>query len=296
MLAGGRARWGFLVALAVALAGGCGLSGDPLADPGPSTTERDDPSDASDDETTTTRTDRLSTQEYDVGDCVTWDLTAAGSVEGQSTRVVPCTQPHRIQMSAKDSFPDQALYPSDLQWDAFYKDVCGAHASVLLGGPLDPYGRLNPTAMRPTPDGWSVGDRAVWCGLSLKRADGVMELTTEDMRGADQWDRFEVGQCVVYPPEAPAREVVPCTQPHHIEVTGRVDYTDQVQPAAGEADPRCTGLGEAYVGGPAPAPWAYGGEGVAPESWAAGRRFAHCFVAQWNPDGTNAVVSVSVRG
>ena len=37
-------------------------------------------------------------------------------------------------------------------------------------------------------------------------------------------------------------------------------------------------------------------EGLPPESRAAGRRFAHCFVGQWNPDGTLAAVSASIRG
>ena len=120
----------------------------------------------------------------------------------------------------------------------------------------------------------------------------------EDLRGADQSYHWEVGQCVAYPPAALVKQAVPCDQPHQMEITGRVEYADQSElPAAGAADPRCEEPGRAFVGGQAPDPWGFGSEILAPESWAAGVRFAYCFAGQWSPDGSGlAIISASIRG
>jgi hypothetical protein len=294
-MAGGRALWvigGVLAGLSTAA--GLSLSDSEMvpdqADPPDAEGGRDDPSDG------TTLPDggiELSSRGYEVGDCVTWDPTGPFAV----TDVVACTEPHRIQISGSVAAPDQDGYPTFDQWTTIIDETCAASAAALLGAPLDPDGRLHIEAIQPQPEGWSEGDRVVWCGLGTwgETVDPA-SLLHEDARSADQAYHFEAGQCVAYPPAAQAMMVVPCTQPHQMEIIGRIDYTDQAQVPLDEPDVRCHDVAVAYLGGEPQAPWAYSDEGLSPESWASGRRFSHCFVGQWSPDGSLSPVSVSIRG
>jgi hypothetical protein len=96
---------------------------------------------------------------------------------------------------------------------------------------------------------------------------------------ADQWYRYQPGQCVAEPPLVQAPAFVPCDQPHQLEITGRVDYADGGPlPPVNEADVRCQDTVIAYLGGLPPQPWAVGSDPLLPESWAAGRRFSGCFL------------------
>jgi hypothetical protein len=243
--------------------------------------------DASDDE------HELARRSYDPGDCVTWD---EGSTRQAHTQVVDCTEPHRMQVTGKYMMPFSEDHPAPETWDALHEHECKALAEEFLGVPLDPFGRFAVQSIVPTAESWANSDRTVWCTVGPWREDPAGPFITVDVRTVDQHIAYEVGQCVSFPANS-LPVVVPCEQPHEWEVTGAVDFADLAAPPGDEeTDRRCDGPTGAYLGGRSPDPWGYGYEILAPESWAAGTRAAHCFLAQWDAAGNTVAVTGSVYG
>lgn len=242
--------------------------------------------------TSTTTGQHLVAAVYEVHDCVTWEENVAVSAV---TRVVPCDQPHRIQISGELRVPD-GRYPTDDAWTALIDDLCRAPAEFVLGRPHDPNGRFRLHAIHPLADGWAAGERTMWCGISPvgDPADPATVLTG-DAWMADQAIHYAVGDCVAHPPGAwPA--VVPCARSHLYEVTGRVDFPDGPAPPDLTDDPGCHEQTVAYLGSDPVEPWRSGYDQLPPESWAAGRRFVHCIVGQWAADDSMVTVTGSARG
>lgn len=265
---GGRLGSVALAALVVLAAGACGG--------GPRATVRRPP-----------RTEPpVADRPYHPGDCVMWG--AHGGSVGP-TRLVDCEQPHRIQLTARVTGPPHAAYPSEAQWDALTASACAAPAAKLLGMPLDPSGRFALSSIRATAEGWAQGDTVMWCGL-VRRSDDPHATLVEDARGADQAFHFRPGVCVARPPSEGVPRIVPCDRPHLWEVTGEVTYPDGPAPPTVGEDPGCYDATVRFLGGPPVEPWAAGLEKIPAASWAAGKRTATCFVAQWNADGTPAAV------
>jgi hypothetical protein len=231
--------------------------------------------------------------EYEVGDCLTWDVAPGASVQ---TRVVPCEQPHRMQAvgSAQKTDPIGADYPSEAEWDGHTALECTPLVTAFLDHPLDPYGRFGLHTIRPLHEGWSFGDREVICGIGARPANGTEPTLASlpfsgDMRTVidQQWDH-PVGSCLDRD-----HHPVGCDQLHESEVVARFAYSDAPNPP--DAAAREVLLGEceeavgAYMGGAFTAPWAYSLEDMPAESWAAGSRHVHCLVGQGNADLTQWV-------
>lgn len=115
----------------------------------------------------------LEGRSYERGDCVTWDV--EGARPREISVVVDCEKPHRFEVSGTIQMAGDA-YPTAEEWDAVLFDECRELNEALFGGPLDPAADVEPTSIQPGPDGWEMGERTVYCGLS--RID-PLDPTTE---------------------------------------------------------------------------------------------------------------------
>lgn len=246
--------------------------------------------------TTSTTAEEIARYPYEPGDCVTWDI----NENPRQPIVVACAEPHRIQITEEVAPPSGLDFPSDEEWRNHLVTVCTDAAERFLGQPLDPAGRLDPHVLHPTPEGWAEGDRTTWCAItSALGVDVSAEPLAEDARTTDQAHRFATGACIAYPPVVDLLAVVPCTEPHHVEVVGQIDLSDREGPPPDD-DPelheQCASQVRAYLGTDPVPPWQPGKEPMAPESWAAGTRIIHCFVGQWDANDQLIVVTTSARG
>src|SRR5581483_1726998 len=178
--------------------------------------------------TTSTSFD-LAGRTYRPGDCVTWDQDVEGS-ETRATRIVSCDKPHLIEMTGRWVMPILKSYPTDEEWDRLLADGdCGKQAAVYLGGEIDPYGRFDVGAIRPTFRGWAGGDREVWCGVQLTRADlrtdpNVLGSFTGKVQSQPQGFVSPAGACLAGDPATRSTTgQVHCTDPHIYEVVGDID-------------------------------------------------------------------------
>jgi hypothetical protein len=237
---------------------------------------------------------------YRFGDCIAFPPEG----DERQGRIVDCGKPHDIQMTVRIDGPDQDEFPAQDDWVALVVASCAAPAEALVGRPIDPYGRLTTVGIHPIEDGWADGSHAVDCGVGAAKSEPADRLPqlTEDVRGLrDQSDHYAAGECVTsnFPDlTIKIRHVVPCDQPHRREITGTVDYGDADGPPPLDApDERCLDVTVAYLGGPIPEGWAYTSDKLHAESWAAGRRYTHCSLAQFDPaTGKPIEVSGSARG
>ncbi len=221
--------------------------------------------------------------QYDPGDCVTWE---AGTLPvPATTEVVPCEQPHRVQIVTHLGSPQTSAgaYPSKAEWDQHEKDGCWPAVERFLGRPLDPYGRYTIGTLIPNIVEWTGGDRDVWCGIWLNAPDDA--LHAGDVRQAHQATDYAPGTCVAGD-KTREIEVVSCTQPHLMEVVERLAYDEEPEMPGDRAHEalrqRCAEAVDDYVGGSErlSAPWATGLERMHPASWQAGTRTVHCFLGQ----------------
>ena len=76
-------------------------------------------------------------------------------------------------------------YPTFDQWTTIIDETWAVSAAALVGAPLDPDGRLHIEAIHPQPEGWSEGDRVVWCGVpcTQPRPDGSLTPVSVSIRG-----------------------------------------------------------------------------------------------------------------
>jgi Septum formation len=239
----------------------------------------------------------LASAHYDPGDCVTWDVEGFGET---GTDVVPCTAGHRIQITEEVPVANEGHFPTAEEWGFLVQAQCGPAAERFLDVPLDPYGRFYPDVIHPLERGWSVGENTMWCGIGWAGPrDGTDdELFTEDARGADQAYHYPAGSCVATPDGA-SPVLVPCAEPHHMEIVGEIDLSERPEAPVGAQERAlfddCAAQARTYLGADPVAPWQSGKEVMTPESWAAGSRVVHCFLGQWDADDRLVEVTASAK-
>jgi Septum formation len=227
----------------------------------------------------------LDTRRFKRGDCVVWP--AQNTAGQEQTRVVPCDEPHLLEVAG--SYTAAAgEWPSFQEWDARMPVDCAALVVELVGGPVDPLGRFSVGGLFPGPDGWRLGDRTVWCGaMSAMGVDGSTPVPFTGLaRAHNQALVYEVGACGNWDHRGP----VACQEPHDFEVAGSVDLAGKVQapPAAGDSagwerlvGSPCLTAVRKYLGYQPNDEIRVSYHTLAPESWAAGRRVAECFVIRY---------------
>src|SRR2546421_4387248 len=168
---------------------------------------------------TTSTTYELASRGYRQGDCVLWDQ-STDAPESRTTRVVPCDQPHLIEMTGRSVMPILKAYPTEEEWTRMIDEGdCGRQAAAYLGGEIDPYGRVVAGALRPTPRRWADGDREMWCGVQAHSFDShtdpnVLDSFTGAVRSQPQGFVYPAGTCLAGDPATRTTTGrVPCNEP-----------------------------------------------------------------------------------
>ncbi len=248
--------------------------------------------DVTDAPTTTVPADAPS---YTIGTCVDWDpATAADPARPGGFAVVACDQPHRGETVGPTAGGDTPghLYPSADALIALGAQSCSRQAEKYLGEELDSEGRFVAVAMPPSHDLWERGYRTLECVLAA-RSDASSQQLTGSARGAPQWWTFVPGDCVAYPPEAPEPlALVPCDQPHVLEIAGPVALDDpDYDLESVEAIETCLDMATGYLGHLPDPPWFAPMIGPDSSDWARGNHTAYCALVQFDEDVHVAVVS-----
>jgi hypothetical protein len=239
------------------------------------------------------------------GDCLVWD----GPAPGPQPDVVPCTQPHFLEITAGVKLDDlRTPFPSPADWAQIVSERCLPPAETHIGAKLDPAGRFSPGGLSPSETSWRRGDRLLWCAIQAgwtehTVAAGVAVANrptalTGPARGQPQFWVYLPGDCLGATSPAP----VPCTQPHQLEVVGETTLPERPSVPAAEdhaawqalVGETCEKQVRSYLGAAPAAPWATGWRAITPGSWAAGKRNVTCAVGSSTADGW-ATVSVPAR-
>lgn len=246
----------------------------------------------------TTTTPLLERRTYAIGDCVWWGDTG-GSVDRLDTKVVPCEEPHVMEVTGRYRVEDgTGAYPREAYWDALFDSgPCLALAERYLGVKLDPNGNYYANGVMPSVGSWRDGDREVWCGIGVvpyEAARAALEdgESTGPVKASEQYRVFPVGSCLGEAGTADdtAWGVVPCDAPHNSEVAGHVDVTDRLRelPADDGWGPvvadDCERLAKAYAGAALRDPVRVGWLAIEAGSWDAGRRTLLCTVSEYRND------------
>ncbi|WP_423892319.1 septum formation family protein [Corynebacterium argentoratense] len=196
-----------------------------------------------------------------VGDCVTWDVDAAGAVSqfGQTD----CARPHRFEISAREDlgaypsseFGPKADMPGVARQAELREELCQGPTIKYLKGHFDPVGRYSVASILPPREQWEAGDRTMLCGVQVTNDDGSVELTSGSALNQDQARIAQAGECVAVD-DAEVPRVVDCGAEHSYEVTKVIDlqevFPDRV-PSIEDQDnylkPVCTQAAMDYVGG-----------------------------------------------
>ncbi len=238
------------------------------------------------------------------GECLMWDQAAeAGNL--RRTGVVPCDQPHLMQVSEPiDLRTKYEQYPTDREFGAVSDDDCQANNERLLGGALDPNGSVFATSIFPTQEGWAAGDRILWCGLARRSkfatgrlVDRLPPFNNPLTANTQQFDYAE-GDCL-----GVGNLVDSCDELFTVQISGsfRIDGAEGVPQVfdrdawAALAGSRCEEQGRRFLGiapGVGLGRWELGGGFVAsgwrpigPESWQAGARVVWCTVGEVRESG-----------
>ena len=245
---------------------------------------------------TTTTTYTLERLTYRPGDCVKWDQRPDGPGT-RDTDIVPCDQPHLIEITGRTVAPDAPAYPPQSEWDRLIQSGdCAAQAKAYLGGVLDPYGRFGIGAISPSLESWNAGDREIWCGLEVhsQAADHdpeISDLFTGTVRSQPQAMLWPTGSCLGGQEGTRAIEgTVPCTAAHTYEIVGSVNAAARFTSPPPASSPLwntrlgtdCDKLALARFGGRLPTAVQTSIFPIDPASWAAGRRTTECAVARFD--------------
>jgi hypothetical protein len=232
---------------------------------------------------------------YTIGTCVDWDpATATDPARPGGFGVVACEQPHRGETVGPTAGSDTPghLYPSSDALVALAAQSCTRQAQKYLGEELDDEGRFVVVAMPPSHDLWERGYRTLECVLA-SRSDAPSQLLTGSSRGAPQWWTFVPGDCVAYQPEVTEpMTLVPCDQPHRLEIAGSVVLDDpHYDLTSDEAIETCFDIATDYLGHFPDPPWFAPMTGARPSDWASGDHTAYCALVQFDESDGVAVVS-----
>ncbi len=172
------ARWVVAVTAVLALASGCG--GD-VVETGPSATVGQGFSEvvvteapttsAAPTGTGTTVAPSTSSSEFEVGDCLWWDVASTSA----TFMVVPCAEEHLVEVAGPGdlaaTFAPEAAFPTPDELRAALADLCGPIVERYLG--RVPEDGIEPGVIAPTEATWSEGDRVAWCTVGKARRDGA---------------------------------------------------------------------------------------------------------------------------
>jgi hypothetical protein len=255
------------------------------------------------DGSTTTSVDFTLTQRsFRSGDCVTWDQSVNRRSE-RSTKVVPCDQPHLFEYVSTVNVRDVMTYPTDTEWDAIIESRCAKPIADYLGYPIDPAGKFYNSALTPTDEGWKMADRELVCGIGA-RGDGSEPETDLNVmfsgaaRGQDQADVLAVGTCYAHLARETGR-VVPCTEPHVLEVTGHVDITTSTKPNSDDqwrhAASACESQAKSYAPAFAQKGYDWNFLYIEQTSWDVGRRKVECTLGKYDEGGDPVNVTGSAK-
>lgn len=315
----GKWRWarGLVFLAAVAGVGGtaaCAGSEDPVGVssegvPHPTSTTERTPGGADDGgATSTTAPDATGDQElaydsYESGQCIMWDEAPGAEA---ITEVVACDELHRIQLTELLPVPEtpDGSYPDDAVWDGLQQGECVEVADRFLGRPLSEDGRFYAVLLLPSEADWIRGQETnLWCGITIQRLDGSgsddpdQQVTSEDALVAGQSFAYPPGTCVAYAtgdPTVTAFGVVPCTEPHHVEIAGQIDVSHLAAAPTGADALAITRACEPVLAGhfgSLPRPWVPTNGWLGPRDWDAGMRTIDCFAAQLDPADNYLTVS-----
>jgi hypothetical protein len=243
---------------------------------------------------------------YASGDCVKWDQDIA--TPQRDVRTVNCEAMHLYEMVGATVVPKpwtEGPFPKDQESDRMIKSACQGLAEKYFGGPIDPFGFVEVTAISPSEQGWLQGYRDVFCGLArgvIDRADfnavskGLDVETVGSMRTSDQRFPWKIGDCLV---KETWTYRVPCDELHTYEFVGWGELqTNAVQPAAHDpiASDLCATLADGYQPDTPPSVNVWN-QRIEPASWAVGVRSFACYLgsADTGPDGQPVSLVGSVR-
>ncbi|MBL7632914.1 septum formation family protein, partial [Frankia sp. CN6] len=250
----------------------------------------------------------LTDRTYERGRCYLWDLDGASSKVDE----VDCAEPHRFEavsdnpVSMAASFPPDAPFPAtDDEWSRLADEHCGAPVAAYLGSPLDPYGRFGISTIRPTEEGWALGDRDLQCGIggyapTAENPDN--DLVSGSAKGADQSMVYGPGTCLVE--DADGLYAVTCATAHHhvaigdVHLPGAPGSPPPTDDAFDEQAAReCATVAGTFFGGPFQETDSVyvGWFTLSPESWAAGSRSFSCLVSYVTPTGDPRPVTGDAR-
>jgi Septum formation len=113
----------------------------------------------------------------EVGDCVN-DETLRGGSPVETVDVVPCRQPHDLEVYANVTVPGNA-FPGDQALEKFADRSCVAYFKDYVGIPFRD-SEFSYQSYVPSEGSWNEGDRLVTCGV----VDPDLEKLTGSARGA----------------------------------------------------------------------------------------------------------------
>lgn len=235
--------------------------------------------------------------------CLTWDQ---GS--GQGMRRTPCSKPHLFEvtevLSVADDFPRGVPSPDLETWKKITEKRCTAGAARYLGTPLDPNGKLQVSALKPSEADWEAGNRDLRCGLWWSSLGGAVQPITGRAEKIDQSMVWPKGTCLALVDKS-VGDPVDCGKPHAYEMIAVVDLSKEFgttfpSPSKQKSwlDKTCSSLADKYTGKAdlAKKKLILGWDTRSKSSWKAGSYKVNCFVGAKLPDGSGlAPVTGSVK-
>ncbi|MBV7294229.1 septum formation family protein [Corynebacterium sp. TAE3-ERU16] len=285
------------------------VAGESAADTGAGAVTGTPPTGSS--ETTTTKPTAAPFTTADVGDCLTWDIGADGTVS--NFQKADCAADHRFEISARE---DLATYPSSefgpsapapnlTRQAQLREELCKTPTIDYLGGRYTPHGRYSIAPILPPASAWEAGDRTMLCGVQVTD-DGGQTLTTRGRAAEQDQSRiFQPGECVTIGPAGSPR-AVDCAEPHQLEITAVIDLkpvfpegTPTVEDQDAYLKNACTQAARDHLGGDDPfyystleSFWT----AIDANAWTGGSNTVNCALFKANAGGGFATLEGTATG
>lgn len=197
----------------------------------------------------------------DRGSCLTWDVAEDGTIS--HFEQADCAGPHRFEVAQREDlatyptseFGPEADMPNQTRQAQLREELCGAATVRYLDGRYDPTGRYSIAPILPPAPAWERGDRTMLCGLQETDRAGEPILTSGRVSEQDQARAYDPGQCVTID-SSNTLTPVDCAEPHHLEITQRVDlapvfpdHTPSIEEQDAHLGDVCTTAAQDYMGG-----------------------------------------------
>lgn len=238
------------------------------------------------------------------GTCLTWKRSDAADAYA-----VDCGRQHLFEQAGPVQLADfapGAPLPNNDRFRTLVDERCTPLVVKYLNGRYDPAGVFRASALKPSPESWTDGDRTLRCGIQRFSRSGALYPIVGKAADQDQADIRPAGTCLGI--DGPLiGDPTDCSLPHAIESVGSIDLGQKFPgkyPSVGDQDgflqPACNKLASSYAGGDnvissknLVVMW----DNLTPESWAAGTRKVACNLAAQLPDHSGfAPITGSVKG